>query len=129
MSNNKVVIQFKDGRVMKGSTSDFLPTKSRFHLDNLDGKVDEVEVESLKALFFVKDVQGDKDYKETYKDVIKGGGKKIEVEFNDGEKIIGYVLGYSPDRQGFVMTPADLNGNNERIFVVNSSTKKVEFLS
>ena len=128
MASNMVVVQFKNGSIMKGSTSDFLPAKARFHLNSLDGTIEDIEVEELKALFFVKDVDGNKDYKETYEDVIQGGGKKVEVSFNDGETIIGYVLGYSPDRQGFIMTPADLNGNNERIFVVKSSTKSVTFL-
>jgi hypothetical protein len=128
MVSNKVVVQFKDGTIMKGSTSDFLPTKSQFHLNSLDGTVKELDVEELKALFFVKDVEGNKDYNETYEDVIQGGGRKVEVEFNDGEIITGYVLGYSPDRQGFIMSPADLNSNNARIFVVKSSAQSVTFL-
>ena len=128
MVSNKVVVQFKDSTIMKGSTSDFLPTKSRFHLNSLDGTVKEINVEELKALFFVKDVEGNKEYNETYEDVIQGGGRKVEVEFNDGETITGYVLGYSPDRQGFILSPADLNSNNERIFVVKSSAKSVTFL-
>jgi hypothetical protein len=48
--------------------------------------------------------------------------------FIDGETMAGYTLGYSPDRQGFYLTSADLQGNNERIFVVKSATEKVEFL-
>jgi hypothetical protein len=42
--------------------------------------------------------------------------------------VVGYTLAYSPDRQGFFMTPADLQGNNERIFVVKSATEKIELL-
>jgi hypothetical protein len=128
MVSNKVVVQYKDGNIAKGSTGDFLPTKPRFHLNALDGSIQEIEVEKIKALFFVKDVEGNKDYQETYEDVIQGGGRKVEVEFNDGETIVGYVQSYSPDRQGFIMSPADLNGNNERIFVVMSSAKSVKFV-
>ena len=128
MISNKVVVKFKDGKIIKGSTSDFLPTKNRFHLNSLDGTVEEIEVEELKALFFVKDMEGNKDYNEAYEDVIQGGGRKVEVQFNDGETITGYVLGYSPERQGFIMSPADLNSNNERIFVVKSSARNVTFL-
>jgi len=128
MGPNKVVIKFKDGTVMKGSTTDFLPNKACFHLNSQNETVETIEVEALKALFFVKDVEGNKDYNETYQDVIQGGGKRVQVEFNDGETVVGYVLGYSPDRQGFNMTPADLNSNNERIFVVASATKSVTFL-
>jgi hypothetical protein len=50
------------------------------------------------------------------------------VLFIDGETVVGYALAYSADRPGFYMTPADLQGNNEPIFVVKSATEKVEFL-
>jgi hypothetical protein len=50
------------------------------------------------------------------------------VKFSDGESIIGYTLGYSPDRQGFFMTPADVKSNNQRIFVVKSASEKIEFI-
>jgi hypothetical protein len=128
MGPNKVVIKFNDGTVKKGSTPDFLPNKACFHLNSQNETVETIEIEALKAVFFVKDVEGNKDYNETYQDVIQGGGKKVQVEFNDGEIIVGYVLGYSPDRQGFNMTPADLNSNNERVFVVTSATTSVTFL-
>ena len=128
MEANKVVIHLKDGTIKKGNTSDFLPNKKSFHLNILDGNVETIEVENLKAVFFVKDYEGNKDRKRDYKDIIAGGGKKEEVYFDDGETIIGYVLGYSPERQGFIMTPADLSGNNERIFVVQTAVKEVKFL-
>jgi len=128
MQPNKVVIQFKDGSVRKGTTNDFLPNKERFHLTGMDGTTEVVDIDMLKALFFVKDMAGNKDYKESYNDTIQGGGRKIKVEFTDGEIIIGYVLGYSPDRQGFIMSPADFNANNNRIFVVKSATKSVQFV-
>ena len=128
MEANKVVIHFKDGTIKKGNTSDFLPNKKSFHLTILDGSIEAIDVETIKALFFVKDHEGDKDHKREYKDEIPGGGKKVEVSFHDGETIIGYVLGYSPERQGFIMTPADLSGNNERIFVVRTAIKEVKFL-
>jgi hypothetical protein len=52
----------------------------------------------------------------------------MKVRFFDGETVVGYTLGYSPDRQGFYLTPADLQGNNERIFVVKSATEEIKFL-
>ena len=128
MPINQIVIKLKDGSIKKGSTNDFLPNKKTFHLNNTDGNVEEVNIEEAKAVFFVKDLEGNKDHNYTYEDNIPGGGKKISVNFDDGEIIIGYVLGYSPDRQGFFMTPADLSGNNQRIYAVASSVKKVEFL-
>lgn len=127
MQTNKVVVRFKDGMIIKGNTSDFFPNKVRFHLNHLDGKTDEIDIETLKAVFFVKDFEGNKDYQKKYEDTIHAAGRKIEVEFTDGESITGYALGYSPDRHGFFMTPADLSSNNVRIFVIKSATKNITF--
>jgi Family of unknown function (DUF6982) len=128
MQTNKIITRFKDGMILKGTTNDFFPNKVRFHLSNKDGKIEVIDIESLKAVFFVKDFEGNKNYQEEYSDTIHGAGRKIEVEFTDGESITGFALGYSPDRQGFFMTPADLNSNNERIFVVKSATVNIKFL-
>ena len=113
---------------MKGNTSDFFPNKVCFHLNCMDAKIVKIDIETLKAVFFVKDFEGNKDYQKKYEDTIHGSGRKIEVKFTDGESITGYVLGYSPDRHGFFITPADLGSNNERIFVVRSATKSIKFL-
>ncbi|MBI5553063.1 MAG: hypothetical protein HY911_16240 [Desulfobacterales bacterium] len=128
MEPNKIVVKFKNKSVVKGTTIDFFPNKPKFHLTGEDGKTTEISIENLKAIFFVKDLQGDKDHKYDYKDEIAAAGKKMRVHFTDGEVISGYTLGYSPDRDGFFLTPADLKGNNARIFVVRSATKKVEFI-
>jgi len=128
MELNNVVARLKKDAVLKGKTSDFFPNKTSFHLETLDGKIVRIDVEQLKAVFFVKDINGDAFRPDIYDDTIKGSGKKIKCTFIDGESIVGYTLGYSPDRHGFYMTPADLNGNNERIFVVKSATQNVEFL-
>ena len=128
METNKVVARFKDGSILKGKTNDFFPNKTNFHLETLNGETQQIEVEQLKAFFLVKDFEGNKNYDEDYRDEIAGTGRKIMVKFSDGESIIGYTLGYSPDRQGFFMTPADSNSNNHRIFVVKSASEKIEFI-
>lgn len=128
MKPNKVVVRYKDGTIMKGNTSDFFPNKVRFHLSPIKGNIKEIDVEDLKAVFFVKDFKGNLDHHKKYNDELHGAGRKIKVDFSDGESIIGYALGYSPDRQGFFMTPADLAGNNDRIFVVKSATKSIEII-
>jgi hypothetical protein len=128
MQPNKVVVKFKDKTMKKGTTSDFLPNKSQFHLEDMNGEIGVINIEDLKALFFVKDFEGNKNHQDKYEDNIAGGGRKVKVIFSDGETVVGYTLGYSPDRQGFFLTPADIQGNNERIFVVKSATKAIEFL-
>ena len=128
MGKNKIVVAFKDNTIKKGATSDFFPNKTNFHLEDVNGEVIEVSIEDLKAIFFVKTFEGDKSYQYKYGDDIAGGGKKIKVRFFDGETVVGYTLGYSPDRHGFLLTPADLEGNNERIFVVASATEEIKYL-
>jgi hypothetical protein len=128
MEKNKVVARFKNGSILKGNTSDFLPNKNQFHLETESGDIQTVEVEQLKAIFFVRDFTGNKDHVEAYEDDISGAGRKISVKFFDGEMIIGYTTGYSPDRQGFYITPAEKKSNNERIFVVKSASEKIDFL-
>lgn len=129
MESDKVVIHFKDGNILKGKTKDFSPNKKTFHLSIEGSKDKEVNIEKLKAVFFVKDLKGDNNYVYEFDDKVSGGGEKIAVDFFDGETIVGYVLSYSPQRQGFMMTPANLEGNNNRIFVVNSAIKLVDFLA
>ena len=125
---NKIVVKFQDGTLIKGQTSDFLPNKKIFHLELTDGQTVSINIEQLKAVFFVKDFKGNKLYKKDYKDVIPGGGKRIRVKFTDGEVLVGYTQGYSPNRTGFFLVPGDMHSNNERVFIINSVIEKIEFL-
>lgn len=128
MVANKVVLKFKDKTVLKGKTNNFFPNKTSFHLELVNGEQTEIHIEELKALFFVKSFDGDKRHEKNYADKVPGGGRKIKVKFSDGETITGYTTGYSADRAGFYMVPADLKGNNERIFVVASATEAIEMI-
>jgi hypothetical protein len=128
MVTNKVVARFKDGTIKKGTTSDFFPNKAMFHLKSATGEILDINTEELKAVFFVKHYEGDKDRRDNYSDAVPGGGRKVQITFFDGETLIGYSQGYSPSRSGFFVTPADLKNNNDRIYVIASATQKVTFL-
>jgi hypothetical protein len=124
---DKIVIKFHDGSVMKGEATDFQPENKYFYLRLLEGGTKRIDIEALKAIFFVKDFGGNKDHKKVYNDVMPWGGQKITVHFTDGEKITGYMSSFSTGRYGFFMTPADSGGNNEQIFVLNSAVKEKSF--
>jgi hypothetical protein len=128
METSKIVARRKDGTIVKGTTNDFFPNKSKFHLSTIDGFVEECDIEELKAIFFVKTYGGDESHEYHYSDPVPGGGRKIMVVFADGEQMIGYTQAYSPNRPGFFLTPADLKGNNERVYVVISATAEVKFI-
>jgi hypothetical protein len=128
MQTNKVVVRFTNGAVKKGTTSDFFANKVSFHLKSATGEILDINIKELKAIYFVKNFEGDKDRKDEYTDDIPGGGRKVQVKFSDGEMLIGYTQGYSPTRSGFFVIPADLQNNNERIYVITSATEKVTLL-
>jgi hypothetical protein len=129
----KVVVAYLDGRRLKGYTNDFSPVRDQFFLfpEGVDPKPGDrgtpVRVAELKAVFFVKDFAGNPDRREA-PDVSQLLGKKIEVTFADGEKLIGSSVAYNPKNLGFFMQAASSADNNERIFVINRNVKQVKVL-
>jgi hypothetical protein len=130
MPANKIVIHEKSGNVLKGTTVDFLPKRPLFHLSvgGMRGEeIKKIYIDDLKAVFFVKDFSGNKDYKETKgPDGFPGSGKKIRAIFKDGETISGYTHVFNMDQPGFFLIPIDPKGNNERVFIVFSSLSTLE---
>jgi hypothetical protein len=134
MEPTKVVVRYVNGKVIKGFMQNFFPNKDRFHLIPLDkhsGETIEVFIERLKAIFVVRDFNGNPQYHER-KNYITGEnptGLKLEVTFTDGEVMVGStVLTYDPKRQGNFIIPADPNSNNLRVFAVSSAVKSVRQL-
>jgi hypothetical protein len=130
MASNLVVVGYRDGRREKGSTFDFVPTKSTFHLESICGLIKEIPLAELKAVFFVRDLAGDPSRETTNEfDVSRSlHGRRIRVEFADGEVLVGTTQGYQPERVGFFVTPADHEANHGRVFVVRAATRSVTML-
>jgi len=132
---NKVVVRFIDGAVARGYTTDFNPNKEVFHLivkTKQGEKPFIVRTRALKAIFFVKDLNGNghSSLKKSFDDFknIRVYGKRVKVEFIDGEILYGVTNGYSVQRQGFFFNPIDKASNNERIFVILTALKEITFL-
>jgi hypothetical protein len=133
MEKVKVVVRYSCGKLIKGFTQDFFPTKRVFHLtpaSQPSGEPIEVCIEDLKAIFMVGDFAGNPSYQERkkYLEGEKPSGQKVEVTFRDGEVLIGSTLGYDPKRQGFFIFPADPQSNNIRVYVVSCFVEKVRYL-
>jgi hypothetical protein len=131
---NQVVARFADGRILKGMTVDFFPNKSHFHVSVAGAPPGtepvEIETQDLKALFFVRDLEGDAQYVERkeFDSTRPPAGRRIRVLFKDGEELVGTTTGYQPGRPGFFLVPADDGSNNERCFVVTAATEEVGFI-
>ena len=124
--DNRVIARFLDGTLVRGTTFDFAPTKISFHVDDGHG-TREIDIGDLKALFFVRDFDGDAGYHEK-----KGffsphaHGKKVMVEFLDGEVLFGYTLSYTSRGLGFFVFPGDPESNNEKVFIVHGATRRIK---
>jgi hypothetical protein len=127
------VVRHADGQILKGYTQDFHPSRPQFSLwPSIHATPKErivVRVARLKAVFFVRDFNGNPSYQErkTF-GAARGQGRRVEVTFSDGEVVLGTTLNYRPDGQGFFVTPADPAANNTRVFVVATALRRVRFL-
>src|SRR5215467_18753 len=124
----KVVAAYLDGRRLKGYTNDFSPARDHLVLfpegSEAGGRGTPIRLGELKALFFVKDFEGDPMHV-SVPDATQRPGRKIEVTFRDGEKMTGFSVAYNPKALGFFLQPADSACNNERIFIVNRNAKQI----
>lgn len=126
---NRIIVRFSDGKILKGTTADLFPNKAVFHLkDKENGSIQEIDIFNLKAVYFVKCFDGNPGYQERDDIERVGLGKKIKVQFKDGEILIGYTQGYSPNRDIFIVFPSDPDSNNEKVFVVTNATGMVSFM-
>jgi hypothetical protein len=130
---SKVVVAFLDGRRSRGYVLDFSPLREDFTLlpseNPMQSRGEKVELTELKAVFFVKDYDGNKDYKSPENITTpQQQGRKIEVLFKDGEMLLGTTQGYNPTKLGFFMFPVDGGDNNMRVFVINRNATRVKFV-
>jgi hypothetical protein len=129
---NQVVVHFRDSSIQKGYTHDFTPLRDSFHLTLEDGsgKVLNVDISQLKAIFFVKSFDGDRNYVEKkffeQVDQSRFRGLKIRVVFKDGEIMRGISLGYNENKKGFFLIPVDPDCNNDRIYIISDACKDIK---
>lgn len=135
---DKVVLRFRDGKILKGHLSSFSDESKVINIDDSVGAGMNISSEELKAIFFVKSFEGDKEYRERKAYSRKDSkGRKIYVRFTDNEALFGYLENDMPrekgfylfkrdDRKtGFFVLPVDDASNNIKVFVFNSAVKDV----
>ncbi|HET6372316.1 MAG TPA: hypothetical protein VFG76_03355 [Candidatus Polarisedimenticolia bacterium] len=137
---DKVVAHFKDGRVVKGHTRDFSPVRDSFTLHPYTGPTGPLPVflEELKAVFHVRTFDGNPGHarpsgaigriEEERFSKVMDEGRRVAIQFNDGERLWGFAESFEQDHQGFFFFPTDPADNNLRIYVVRSSLREMVFL-
>ena len=125
----RVVARFLDGRLLKGYTQNFDPRRPVFELVETggdgNGEPIPVKLRDLKTLFFVRDFAGNPDYNERKEFDGPFTGRRLSVEFTDGEVMVGTTFGYDAARDGFFFFPADAASNNQKVYVNGSAVRKI----
>jgi len=128
-NNRKIVLRMKGGKMRKCSVyTQFSSAFKKIKVVTVEGKVESVNIEDLKAIFFVRDFAGNPDYK-AHQSLEKNSpkaGKIVKVTFHDGETIRGRVLNLAEKRPGFYMFPLDPRDNNEKVYIVRSPDMEIE---
>ena len=126
---NEVVAHYLDGRVIKGVSLDVDPGRPVFHIKIAAQGTLEVKLKELKALFFVKDVVGNSGRSDVLalepSDGRARGSYPIDLEFVDGEHLIGLTVRYPPVRPFFFVLPADSRSNNLRVLINRAAVKRM----
>lgn len=129
---NRAVVAFLDGRRLKGYIYNFSAQKDRFRLfleqDTQLREGADVQMKELKAIFFARDFVGNREYSESRELSSQCQGRKAEVTFRDGEKLVGTTDAYNPQKIGFFLIPADPRSNNLRVFVITKNATQVRWL-
>jgi uncharacterized protein DUF6982 len=126
---NEVVARYIDGRVVKGTCLDVDPTRPTCHIKTPEQGMVKVKLAELKALFFVKDMVGDSTHQEgtavAPDDARARSFAGIELQFRDGERVIGMTARFPPVRPFFFVLPADTGSNNIRILVNRAAVARM----
>jgi hypothetical protein len=124
----RVAVRYLDGRVLRGHTRRFLPTRGHIQVwpspEAPQSTVVNVMLRHLKAVFFAHDsaaVPVNVDPTPT------AHGRAIVVTFTDGDIMTGTTLNYTTDGAGFFLSPPTPHGNSVRIFVVTEAVRQVQF--
>jgi hypothetical protein len=132
---DRVVARYLNGRVVKGVTRDFHPNRGAFHIYPTEQtylkKGVEIITSELKALFFVKTLEGNPQYikKRSFPDTHqKSRGRQCVIAFKDGEILYAYSQSYDARKPGFFVFPANEDDNNNRIYVVREAIIGIQFV-
>ena len=139
----KVVLRFNTGKLLKGYIGDFTAyTDIVIIQDSANDEEHKIPIIELKAIFFVKTFEGDRSRRDKKRyGISENVGRKVYIRFSDGESMMGFLEGDIPWEKGFHLSkkpagalkgffliPVDMDSNNKKVFVVNSSIKDITLM-
>lgn len=133
-THKKVVVRKLNKDLVKGfiNPTAFLGSSDVEMLD-LDGHLQRISLDEIKAIYFVRDFEGNSERQErkVFLSRPKLTGLWVRMTFKDMELLDGIVsenlLNLAP--QGFFITPPDVYSNNLKIFVPRAALASLEALS
>jgi len=137
--NQKVILRFVDGKMLKGFIRDLKISEEYLYIEDESNHQHKVRLKELKAIFFVRKFEGERQHQErkSFTGTLPGS-KRVFVKFKDGESIMGNMEGEIPWERGFFLEsmkektftiiPVDEDSNNTKILVVTTSVKDVAMI-
>lgn len=137
--NQRVILRFVDGKMLKGFIRDLKISDEHLYLEDESNHQHKVRLKELKAIFFVRKFEGERSHQEKKSFAgARPGSKRVFVKFKDGETIMGNMEGEIPWERGFFLEsmkekaftiiPVDEDSNNTRILVITTSVKDVAMI-
>ena len=128
---NEVVAHFIDGRIVKGTSLDVNPAKPNCHLRTDDG-VENVSLDDIKALYYVKSLAGDSERDDSLEvvedDIRLRGSKRVELVFKDTERLVVLSNRFPLTGDRFFVLPIDPGSNNDRILVNRAALQSISLI-
>jgi len=130
--DERVVVRFSDGSSLKGYGDNFLPGETELLVQEVEtAAIHTVKLESVKAIYFVKEFMTDSQMSHRKPSSLLYQaipGRKVRVEFADGEALDGVATLQAAPTHGFFLTPLNPNSNNLQIYVNQKALKSFRFI-
>lgn len=121
-----VAARYLDGRVTKGRAIDFAANADLTLIASGNDEEVRIPAGELKALFFIKDIEGnpEREERKSFRDS-QLLGKRVWVIFHDGEEMAGWSQSFRRGKHGFYLFPTDPRSNIEMAYVFGHATREV----
>jgi len=124
-THKKVIIELLERKLLRGYVNPVqLSRAESVDLLTPNGEHEEVDLEKVRAIYFVRDLQQDIEMeRKSFLSRPKMDGLWVRRRFRDGESLEGVIANdlLGLQENGLQMTPPDFKSNTDRIFVPRSA--------